>query len=108
MAKYLIQAAYTAEGLKRLMQDGGSGRAAELKKAVASVGGNLDALYWSFGDHDAVLIVDLPDAESAAAVGIASSASGHARTITTRLLTAGEVDTALAKIVKYRAQKDKP
>jgi uncharacterized protein with GYD domain len=107
MPKYLIQAQYTSDGLKRLMQDTAAGRTADLRKAVASVGGTLDALYWALGEDDAILIVDLPDAVAAAAAGIASSASGHARTRTTRLLTAGEVDTALEKIVRYRDQKNK-
>jgi uncharacterized protein with GYD domain len=107
MAKFLIQAQYTADGLKRLMKDKATGRLLELKRAVASVGGNLDAMYWALGEDDAILIVDLPDAESAAAAGIAASASGHARTKTTRLLTADEVDTALEKIVRYRNQGNK-
>jgi uncharacterized protein with GYD domain len=103
MAKFLIQVAYTAEGLKVLMKDKAAGRTAAVKKAVASVGGKLDALYWALGEDDAVTIVDLPDVQSAAALGMAICASGLARTRTTRLLTAGEVDVALGKVVKYRA-----
>jgi len=103
MAKFLVQVGYTSEGLKGLMKDKAAGRMAAVKKAVASVGGKLDALYWALGEDDAVAIVDLPDAESAAALGMAICASGLAHTKTTRLLTAEEVDVALGKIVKYRA-----
>ncbi len=103
MAKFLVQASYTAEGLKGLMKDKASGRAAAVKKAIQSLGGKLEAFYWALGDDDAVLIVDLPDAESAAALGIATSATGLVRVSTTRLLTADEVDTALGKVVNYRA-----
>ena len=101
MAKFLIQVGYTADGLKLLMKDKGAGRTAAVKNAVASVSGKLEALYWALGDDDAVAIVDLPDAESASALAMAICASGLARTKTTRLLTADEIDTALGKVVKY-------
>jgi uncharacterized protein with GYD domain len=103
MPKFLVQVGYTAEGLKVLMKDKAAGRTAAVKKAVASVGGKLEALYWVLGEDDAVSIVELPDAESAAAMGMALGASGLARTKTTRLLTADEVDVALGKTVNYRA-----
>jgi len=101
MHKFLVQVTYTADGLKSLMKDKGTGRLATVKKAVASVGGKLEALYWELGEDDAISIIDLPDAESAAALAMAISASGLARSKTTRLLTADEVDAALAKAVKY-------
>jgi uncharacterized protein with GYD domain len=102
MAKFLIQAGYTAEGAKGLIKDGGSGRVAALKKAIASVGGKLEVFYWSLGKDDAIIIADFPDAESAAALSLTIAASGLARTRTTRLLTAEEVDEAAGKTVKYR------
>jgi uncharacterized protein with GYD domain len=103
MPRFLVQVGYTAEGLKALMKDKAAGRTATVKKAVASVGGKLEALYWVLGEDDAISIVNLPDAESAAAMGMALGASGLARTKTTRLLTADEVDVALGKTVKYGA-----
>jgi len=103
MPKFLVQVGYTAEGMKGLMKDKAAGRTAVVKKAVASVGGKLEALYWALGEDDVVSIVDLPDAESAAALSMTFCASGVARTKTTRLLTADEVDMALGKTVKYTA-----
>jgi uncharacterized protein with GYD domain len=107
MPKYLMQAQYSTEGLKRLMQDTASVRLAELKKAVASVGGRLESMYWALGGDDAILIVDLPDAVSAAAAGFAASASGHARVRTTRLFEAGEIDQGLERITRFREKKNK-
>ena len=104
MPKFLVQVGYTPDGLKQLMKDKGAGRTAAVKKAVASVGGNLESLYWVLGEDDAVSIVDLPDAESASALAMAICASGLARTRTTRLLTVAEIDTALEKTVKYQGQ----
>ena len=103
MAKYLVEASYSADGLKGLMKDKGSGRLAAVKKAVSSVGGKLECMYFAFGKNDAVLIVDMPDNAAAAAMAIRTSASGLARTKVTPLLTAGEIDQAVEKEVNYKA-----
>ena len=103
MAKFLVEASYTGEGLKNLQKDRAEGRTAALKTAMQSVGGSLEAIYWCLGEYDVVAIADLPDTASAAALGIAASASGMVRTRTTQLLSAQELDRALVKGVKYRA-----
>jgi len=103
MPKYLIQASYSAEGLKGLQKDKASGRKAAVSQAVEGLGGRIDAIYYAFGDHDAVLILDLPDNVSASAFSLAVSASGFVRTKTTPLLTVEETDKALQKSVTYRA-----
>lgn len=102
MPKYLVQAAYTAEGLQGLIRDKASGRHAAVKRAIESVGGKLESLYYSFGDYDVVLVADLPDDVSAAAMGITVCASGLVRTKTTPLLAVEEADAAVAKTVEYR------
>ena len=103
MPKYLVEASYTSEGLKNLQKDRAEGRTAALKTALQSIGGKLDAIYWCLGERDAVVIVDVPDIASGTALALAASASGLVRTKTTPLLTAEEMDAALAKAVKYRA-----
>ena len=50
-----------------------------------------------------MLIVDLPDHVSAAALGSTACASGMVRTKTTVLLTVEEADKALSTGVAYRA-----
>jgi uncharacterized protein with GYD domain len=85
MPKYLFQATYTAEGIKGLEKDKAVGRNAALSKAVESFGGKLEALYWAFGEHDWVLIADLPDNASATAFSFAVSGAAQS------LLGAGRV-----------------
>lgn len=102
MAKYLIQATYSAEGFEGVAKDKASGRKAALQKALASVGGKLDAIYYAFGDCDVVLIVEAPDNAAVAAFGMAACSTGLARTITTPLLTIDEADQAIKKGIKYR------
>ena len=103
MPKYLIQANYSAEGLKGLMKDKASGRKAALDTALGALGGTLESLYYTFGEFDVIVIADVPDNVSAAALSLAASASGLVRTRTTPLLTIEETDQALKKSVKYRA-----
>jgi uncharacterized protein with GYD domain len=103
MPKYLIQASYTAEGLKGLHKDKASGRKAAVSKAVEPLGGKLEALYYAFGEHDVIAILDMPDNISATALSLAVSSSGLVRTRTTPLLTVEETDKALAKDIAYRA-----
>jgi uncharacterized protein with GYD domain len=103
MPKYLIQASYSAEGLKGLQKDKASGRKAAASKAVESLGGKLESFYCALGDHDVVTVVDLPDNISAAALSVTVSASGLVHSRTTALLTVDEADKALAKSVSYKA-----
>jgi|ERR1700730_7214549 uncharacterized protein with GYD domain len=102
MAKYLITASYTAEGMKGLQKDKASGRRNAVREACESIGGKLEAFYFAFGEHDVVTIVDLPDNVAASALSLAASATGLVRTRTTALLTVDEVDKSLATTVKYR------
>ena len=59
MAKYMIQANYTSDGLKGLLKDGGSARRKAVDDLLASVGGKVEAFYYGFGDVDAFVIVDV-------------------------------------------------
>jgi uncharacterized protein with GYD domain len=102
MPKYLIQASYSTEGLKGLIKDSASGRKAAIEKALGSVGSKLECFYYSFGDHDVVLVVDGPDNISVAAMAFAVCSTGLARTSTTPLLTLEETDKALQKSVGYK------
>ena len=103
MPKYLFQAAYSAEGIKGLEKDKAVGRKAALGKAIESLGGKLEALYWAFGEHDWVLLADLPDNASATAFSLAVSGSGLLRVVTTTLVSAEETDSAFQKKVNFQA-----
>ena len=101
MPKYLLHASYTPEGIKGLMKDGGTKRQAAAKALVESLGGKLDAFYFAFGENDAVAIVELPDASSAAAASLAIGATGAVRGKITVLLTPDDLDRAAKKSPTY-------
>jgi uncharacterized protein with GYD domain len=102
MPKFLFETTYTAEGIRGLQKDNGSGRKQAVEKLLASLDGKLEAFYYAMGDRDVVTIVDLPNAESAAAMSFTGMGTGMVRVKTTPLLTVEEVDRALAKKLSFR------
>jgi uncharacterized protein with GYD domain len=103
MPKFLLEVHYTKQGDQALLDKGGSARKTVANAAVKSLGGKLESFYFAFGDVDAFVIVDMPDAESAAALALTVAASGAVNVKTVVLLTPAEIDTAAEKHVKYRA-----
>ncbi|MEO3889518.1 GYD domain-containing protein [Nonomuraea sp. B5E05] len=102
MPKYLIQATYTAEGLKGVLRDGGTGRRQAVERMAESVGGRVEQMYFAFGDTDTYVILDLPSNAASAAVGLTISATGAVRTKTVVLLAPEEVDEATRMEVAYQ------
>jgi uncharacterized protein with GYD domain len=102
MPKYLIQASYTTQGIQGLVRDSASGRRADVQSAVKALGGKVEAFYYAFGDDDVVIILDLPDNATAAAVGLTTSGTGAVKVRTTPLRTVEEVDQALEITMQYR------
>jgi len=103
MPKYLLQASYTTDGIQGLVGDSASGRRADVQAAVKAVGGKVEAFYFAFGADDVIIILDLPDNVTAAAIGLTTSGSGGVRVRTTPLLSVEEVDKALEVKMRYRA-----
>jgi uncharacterized protein with GYD domain len=101
MARYLFQVSYTAEGAKGLLKDGGSKRRQAAKTLIESVGGKMESFYFGFGTSDAYVIVDIPDNVSAAALSVATNASGAVTGHITVLLTPEELDQAVKKSPAY-------
>jgi uncharacterized protein with GYD domain len=102
MAKYLVEASYTREGVTGLQAKGGASRRDAVEAMAAGLGGKVECFYFGFGESDAYVVVDLPDNEAAAAVALAVNASGGATTKTTVLLTPEQVDEAAQRSVDYR------
>ena len=102
MPKYLFHGSYTPEGFRGLLDEGGSKRREAAEQALKSVGGTLEAFYFSFGDNDFYIIVDLPDNVSTTAVSFVGNVSGSFSIKTIVLLTPEEIDEAIKKSVDFR------
>jgi len=105
MPRYLIQGSYTSAAASAFVshpQD----RAAGVQTAAEKLGGKLESIEFSLGEHDVHVIVALPDDVAAAALALAVNAPGHLKSYqTTRLLSAQEFLAAQQKAhnVGYKA-----
>jgi len=101
MPKYLLEVNYTLDGVRGVVEKGGSARKSAAQTAAKSVGGKIDSFYFAFGGTDVFAIADLPDNAAAAALALAVTAGGGAAVRTVVLLTPDEIDTATQQKVKY-------
>ncbi len=102
MPKYLVQFSYSSDGTKGLLKEGGTGRRDATEKLIKSVGGTLEAYYFAFGESDGILIADVPDNVSMAAISLTAAASGVGNVKTTVLMTPEQVDEIMKKKPSYR------
>lgn len=102
MAKFLVKASYTTEGVKGVQSAGGTSRRDVVTKMAEGLGGRLESFYFAFGETDAYVVLDLPDNQTAAAASIAVNSSGGATSEVVVLLTPEEMDAAAKMSVEYR------
>jgi hypothetical protein len=70
-----------------------------MQSLIENLGGRCDGAWLTFGEYDALLICQLPDHVSAAAVSMAASAAGSVRLIkTTPMMTVEESLEALNRV----------
>jgi uncharacterized protein with GYD domain len=97
MPTYLHQVAYSREGWQALLshpQD----RIEAVKPAIEKLGGKIKNAWFAFGDYDVVVVTEMPDNVSAAAISIAFAGGGACKAVhTTPLLTAEEAIQAMKK-----------
>ncbi|MEL7590063.1 MAG: GYD domain-containing protein [Anaerolineaceae bacterium] len=102
MQKYLFYGAYTPKGYKGLLAEGGESRAEAVRIAAESMGGSLESFYFSFGEYDFYVIVNLPDNVSATAFTLSGNVNAAFTMNTVTLLAPKELDQALKIKVNYR------
>jgi uncharacterized protein with GYD domain len=102
MPKFLLEASFTAEGTKGLVKEGGTSRRKKVEEMVKELHGKLEAFYFAFGTSDVFLIIDVPDAVTAAAISLTVNQSGAVHVKTHVLMTPEEMDQASKKPVNYQ------
>ncbi|CAN5500993.1 hypothetical protein BH23BAC1_BH23BAC1_25130 [soil metagenome] len=107
MKKYLIKGTYNSDGTKGLLHEGGSSRKAAIEKMLAVIDGKVESFYYSFGEDDVYVIVELPDDISGAAVALRVNASGLVKISMTPLFSTTDIDEAANRSVSYRAPGEK-
>ncbi|GIJ19827.1 hypothetical protein Vlu01_04510 [Micromonospora lutea] len=101
MAKFLVTASYTIPGMAGLAKDGGTARAEVIKSLIENTGGQVEAVYYAFGEVDLYVLCEVPDNLTAAALGIAVRAAGGVDARIVPLLTAAEIDAAVRLPISY-------
>ena len=97
MPSYMIQASYTPASIAGFVNKP-TDRTEVIKKLAKKVGGKLVGAWLSFGEYDAVIIMEGSDNVNAAACAMAVTASGaFTKFKTTPLLTAAEGLAAMKK-----------
>lgn len=97
MPHYLQQVAYSREGWEALVANP-QNRIEAVRPAIQKLGGKIESAWFSFGDYDIVVIAELPDNVSAAAIAMAFAAGGACKSVqTTPLISPEEATQALRK-----------
>jgi uncharacterized protein with GYD domain len=97
MPHYLQQIAYSAEGWQAVVASP-QNRIEAVRPAIEKLGGKIESAWFSFGDYDIVVITELPDNVSAAAIAMAFAAGGACKSVqTTPLISPEEAVQALRK-----------
>ena len=100
--RYLVRAVLTAEGLKNLQKQPPTALKAGVAKFVESVGGKLEFWFFDYGAATAYSVIDYPDEIAAATAQLSTNAAGFARVTIRPLLSAEEMDKAVAKMPPVR------
>jgi uncharacterized protein with GYD domain len=97
MPSYLLQVSYSADALSAFIKKP-QDRTEVVTKVIEKLGGSLHGLWLSFGDHDLVAVLEMPDNTSAAAFALAIGAGGACKSVkTTPLLAVAEGIAAMKK-----------
>jgi uncharacterized protein with GYD domain len=91
MPLFMYQAAYTAESWAAQLKSPQNRIESVGHKACEAVGGKMVGGWYAFGDHDLILILDVPNNEAMAAIALAIGAGGAIKSSkTTALMTGAE------------------
>jgi uncharacterized protein with GYD domain len=96
MLRYVILITWTEQGAQRVTET--TQRAEQVTQMIAQMGGRVVTLLWTQGRYDLVGIIEAPDEETAAAIGLRAGMTGAVRTETLRAYTAEEMGRILAKL----------
>jgi uncharacterized protein with GYD domain len=95
MPKYLALFSYSAEAKADMIEHPTAEREPAVRAVLDAVGGTLEALYWMFGAHDGIAILDAPDSVTMAGINAAVTSTGAISSETHELFTSDETTRIL-------------
>ena len=108
MPLYMYQAAYTAESLAAQLKNPQNRADAVGRAACEAVGGKFVGSWYCFGDYDLIIVADVPNNESMAAIALAIAAGGAVKSAKTTVLMSGAEAIAGMKKADAVAKVYKP
>jgi uncharacterized protein with GYD domain len=94
MPRYLALFTYSGDA-KAAMIESPADREPAVRAVLESVGARLEVMYWMFGKHDGIAIVDAPDSITMAGTSAAVSSTGTIRSETHELFSAEDAHRIL-------------
>lgn len=88
MAKYVVLAKWTSEGMKHIKDS--PQRLDKARELAKSQGVVIESFYMVMGDHDMVLVLDAPDDAAMARFALKVGAGGHVGTTTMKAFSEAE------------------
>jgi uncharacterized protein with GYD domain len=107
MPKYLALFSYAPDAMAAMIENPAD-RETAVRSVLDSVGGSLESMYWMFGPHDGIAIVDAPDSLTMAGISAAISSTGSISSETHELFTTDEVHGILATARQARDHFARP
>jgi uncharacterized protein with GYD domain len=102
MPKYLALFSYSHDAMAAMIENPAD-RETAVRGVLENVGGRLESMYWMFGAHDGIAIVDAPDSLTMAGVSAAVSSTGSISSETHELFSTDDVHHILETARQARA-----
>jgi uncharacterized protein with GYD domain len=96
MPTYIIIGNFTDQGIRSVKDT--TKRAQALRDTAKKTGATLRDIFWTLGQYDIVAVLDAPDDETIAALGLSIGALGNVRAQTLRAFSENEISRVLGKM----------
>jgi uncharacterized protein with GYD domain len=96
MAKYISLVKYTAKGVENVKES--PKRLDTFKQLCESMGAKVEGFYLTMGQYDIVIIVDAPNAETAAKVILTTGSAGAVKTETLQAFSEDEYRKIISEL----------
>ena len=107
MPRYLALFSYSHTAMAAMI-DNPADRETAVRRVVESVGAQLETLYWMFGAHDGIAIVEAPDSLTMAGISAAVSSTGAVASETHELFSSADIRQILEQAGRARANFTQP
>ena len=95
MATFVSLVNFTDQGIRSFNDS--PKRADAFAQLVQKHGGSVKGIWWTLGEYDIVVVTEVPDDETYAAIGLQLGSLGNVRTQTLRAFDRSEVERIIAQ-----------